>query len=395
MGRTLRILILAAIAASTAACGGSSSSSNSASLQSGDVAVVGDIHITKQDLDHQIKLEVRAMQVGSQSCTGGSQGQENCKNKSTKIPKVGTSQYTTTIVQPVVAYLVTQAQVQNIAKALHVGVTAAQLKTQVNQAISQYYGGNNAKYQADLKKYDLTEADIEQQFKLTLLEQNIESKLKAQVKVTPKDMRDYYNSHQSLYETTASTRKVDYVLVPSKALADKALAALQGGKSFSDVAKGAIDDSSLHEPFVATEGQIDAAFQKPAFSLKTNQLSGLVPVDKAYAKTSLKGKCKPTCYFIIRPTADVVKGGAKKSFASVKAQIQSTLLSSRQSAHLQAVVTRLENAQKKITHYAAGLQAAQDADDAVDRRARHRRVHHSGHLRPWRRSSRSGRVTPT
>jgi hypothetical protein len=354
MGRTLRILILAAIAASTAACGGSSSSSNAGTLQSGDVAVVGDVHITQHELDHQIKLEVRAMVVGSESCTGGSQGQENCKNKPTAIPKVGTSKYTTTVVQPVVAYLVTQAQVQNIAKALHVGVTAKQLKTQVTQAVAQYYGGNQAKYQADLKKYDLTEADVEQQFKLTLLEQNIETKLKSQVKVTPKDLRAYYNSHLSLYETTAATRTVDYVLVPSKALADKAHAALAAGKSFKDVAKGAIDDSSLHEPFVATEGQIDAAFQKSAFSLKTKQLSGLVTVDRAYASTSLKGKCKPTCYFIIRPTADVTKGGAKKSFASVEAQIQSTLLSSRQSAHLQAVVTKLENAQKKITRYAAG-----------------------------------------
>jgi parvulin-like peptidyl-prolyl isomerase len=338
MGRTLRILILAALAVSTAACGGSSASSNVASLQSGDVAVVGDTHITRKDLDHQIKLEVRAMQVGSKK----------------PIPKVGTSAYTTTIVQPVVAYLVTQAQVQNIAKALHVSVTKKQLQTQVKQAIAQYYGGNQAKYQADLKKYDLTEADVERQFRLTLLEQNIETKLKSQVKVTPKELHDYYDSHQSLYQTTASTRTVDYVLVPSKALADKAHAALAAGKSFKDVAKGAIDDSSLHEPFVATVGQIDAAFQKPAFSLKTNQLSGLVPVDKKYADTSLKGKCKPTCYFIIRPTADVIKGGAKKSFASVEAQIQSTLLSSRQSAHLQTVVTKLENAQKKITRYAPG-----------------------------------------
>ena len=342
MGRTLRILILAAIAASTAACGGSSSSSGSDSLQKGDIAVVGNVHITRQDLDHQIKLEVRAMQVGSGT------------SKGTKVPKVGTTAYTTTIVQPVVAYLVTQAQVENIAKALHVTVTPKQLKAQVTQAIAQYYGGNQAKYQADLKKYDLTEADVEQQFKLTLLEQNIETKLKGQVKVTTKDLHDYYNSHKSLYETTASTRKVDYVLVPSKALADKALAALQSGKGFKDVAKGAIDDSSLHEPFVATEGQIDAAFQKPAFSLKTNQLSGLVPVDKAYANSSLKGKCKPTCYFIIRPIAAVIKGGAKKSFGEVEAQIQTTLLASRQSAHLQAVVTKLENAQKKITHYAPG-----------------------------------------
>jgi parvulin-like peptidyl-prolyl isomerase len=343
MGRTLRILILAAIAASTAACGGSSSSSSgSDSLQKGDIAVVGNVHITRQDLDHQIKLEVRAMQVGSGT------------SKGTKVPKVGTTAYTTTIVQPVVAYLVTQAQVENIAKALHVTVTPKQLKAQVTQAIAQYYGGNQAKYQADLKKYDLTEADVEQQFKLTLLEQNIETKLKGQVKVTTKDLHDYYNSHKSLYETAASTRKVDYVLVPSKALADKALAALQSGKGFKDVAKGAIDDSSLHEPFVATEGQIDAAFQKPAFSLKTNQLSGLVPVDKAYANSSLKGKCKPTCYFIIRPLAPVIKGGAKKSFGEVEAQIQTTLLASRQSAHLQAVVTKLENAQKKITHYAPG-----------------------------------------
>jgi hypothetical protein len=353
MGRTLRILILAAIAASTAACGGSSSSS-SASLQKGDVAVVGDVHITQSDLDHQIKLEVRAMQVGSQSCTGGSSGQEKCTNKGTKIPKVGTSAYTTTIVQPVVAYLVTQAQVQNIAKALHVDVSAKQLKDKVTQAVTQYYGGNQAKYQADLKKYALTEADVEQQFKLTLLEQNIQTKLKGQVKVTTKDLHDYYRSHQSLYETSAATRKVDYVLVPSKALADKALAALKSGKGFKDVSKGAIDDSSLHEPFVATEGQIDVAFQKPAFSLKTNELSGLVPVDKQYAGTSLKGKCKPTCYFIIRPTADVTKGGAKKSFGEVEAQIQTTLLASRQTAHLQAVITKLENAQKKITHYAPG-----------------------------------------
>ena len=48
------------------------------------------------------------------------------------------------------------------------------------------------------------------------------------------------------------------------------------------------------------------------------------------------------CYFVIRPAADVVKGGAQKSFASVKAQIQSQLLSHPQTAHLQAIVTKLE-----------------------------------------------------
>ncbi len=337
MGRTLRLTCLAALVAVAAACGGSSSSSGSAKLAKGDVAVVGQTHITKSELDHQITLEVAAMKVKKQT-----------------IPQVGTASYSTTIVQPVLAYLVTDAQVHNIAAQLHVTTTPKEIQAQITKAIQQFYGGDQSKYQADLTKYHLSQADISQQFELTLLETKIETKVKDQVKVTPTDIKNYYNSHKSQYSTAADTRQVDYVLLPSKALADKAHTTLASGGSFSAVAKGAIDDSSLHEPFVATKGQIDKAFQDAAFSLATNTLSPLVPVDKAYANSSLKGKCKPTCYFIIRPTTATVKGGTQKSFASVAAQIKSTLLSTRQTAHLQSVVTKLEKAQKKLTHYAPG-----------------------------------------
>jgi hypothetical protein len=270
------------------------------------------------------------------------------------VPKVGTSDYTSTVVQPVLAYLVTDAQVHNIADTLGVSVTSKDIQDQITKAIAQYYGGSQAKYQADLKKYQLTPDDVQQQFELTLLEQKIESKLKNQVKVTPKDVQNYYNTHKQLYETSGTTRQVDYVLVPSKAAAEKARAQLAAGKSFADVQAGSIDDSAKHEPFVATKGQLDKAFEDAAFSLNTNELSALVPVDSAYANSSLPGKCKPTCYFIIRPTADTVKGGKQKSFDSVKAQIQAQLLQTKQSQHLQQVVGRLEKAQKKLTQYASG-----------------------------------------
>jgi parvulin-like peptidyl-prolyl isomerase len=338
MGRTLRISALAALAALAAACGGSSSSSSgSAKLASGDVAVVGQTHITKGELDHQIQLQIAAIKVKKQ-----------------KVPAVGTAAYTSTIVQPTLAYLVTDAQVHNIAKALKVSVTSKEVQDQITKAIQQFYGGSQAKYQADLKRYHLTEADIQSNFELQLLESKIETKVRNQVKVTTKDAQDYYTSHKSLYTTAADSRQVDYVLLPSKSLAEKALTTLKSGKSFGAVSSGAIDDSASHEPFVATKGQIDKAFQDAAFSLGTNQLSGLVPVDKAYATSSLQGKCKPTCYFIIRPTADTVKGGQQKSFASVEAQIKSQLLQSRQTAHLQKVVNGLEKEQKKVTKYAPG-----------------------------------------
>jgi hypothetical protein len=340
MGRTLSIICLAALAATAAACGGSSSSSKPATLQSGDVAVVGSTHITKSDLDHQIKLELAAMTVKKQ-----------------KIPQVGTSSYQSTIVQPVLQYLVTDAQVHNIAKTLSVVVTPKQIQAQITKAVTQFYGGSQAKYRADLKKYKLTDADVSQQFELTLLEQNIETKLKNQVKITPKQVQAYYNTHKTLYETGASTRRVDYVLMPSKAAAEKARAQLAAGKTFKDVDKGAIDDSARHEPFVFTQGSGgDANFDRATFLLKTNELSPPVPMAAAYFKSqpTLKGKCKPTCYFVIRPAAATVKGGQQKSFASVKAQIQATLLSSQQSAHLQKVVTGLEKQQKKVTRYAPG-----------------------------------------
>jgi len=340
MGRTPLIICLAAVAAFTAACGGSSSSSSSASLQSGDVAVVGDTHITKSDLDHQIKLELAAMAVKKQ-----------------KIPQVGSSSYQSAIVQPVLQYLVTDAQVHNIAKALSVVVTQKQIQDQVAKAITQFYGGSKAKYQADLKRYKLSDADVAQQFELTLLEQNIENKLKNQVKVTPKQAQDYYNAHKSQFQSGASTRRVDYVLMPSKAAAENARTQLAAGKSFKAVDKGAIDDSARHEPFVFTQGGGDTNFDRATFTLKTNELSQPVPMAAAYyaSQPTLKGKCKPVCYFVIRPGADTVKGGQQKSFAAVKAQILSTLLSQRQTAHLQQIVTNLEKQQKKITKYAAGF----------------------------------------
>ncbi len=338
MGRTSWIICLAAVAALAAACGGSSSSSSSsASIGSDDVAVVGQSHITKEQLDHQIKLELAAMAVKKQ-----------------KIPKVGTTSYTSSVVQPVLAYLVQDAQVHDIAKQLGVSVTPKEIQDQVTKAIQQFYGGDQAKYQADLKKYKLTDADIAQQFELTLLEQKIEAKLRNQVKVTDQDIENYYKSHQQLYETSADSRTVDYVLLPNKAAAEKAHAALASGKSFADVAAGSIDDSSHHEPFTFSKGGGDVAFQDATFSLNTNQLSGLVPVDKAYTQSSLAGKCQPTCYFVIRPTGDIVKAGTKKSLADVKAQIRTQLLQTQQSTHIEQVVKKLEAAQKKQTKYAPG-----------------------------------------
>lgn len=345
MGKTLRTLLVVATMAGTAACGGGGGSSASATLAPGDVAVVGTIHITKAELDHQIEVKVRSLTLQKQT-----------------PPKAGTSAYTTQVVQPLVHQLVLAAQVRNIAADLGVKVTSADVNKALQDAIKRYYGGDQSKYQADLKKYGLNDSDVRYQFETSLLESKVQSKLVGQVKVTSAAVQSYYAAHKSSYSTTADTRVVDYVLEPDKASAETALHKLAGGADFSAVATGAIDTSANHEPFTATKGQLDKAFETAAFNLPTNQLSPLVAVDKTYADQSLKGKCKPTCYFIIRPTGDVVKAGTTQPFSKVAAQIRQTLLQARQQAHLTSVVKSLQAKEAKLTKYASGYAPASTAN---------------------------------
>jgi hypothetical protein len=316
--------------------------------------VVGSTHITKPELRHEIRIEVRAIELGSESCTGGSQGSEDCADKKGAVPPVGTAASTATVVEPVVAYLVADAQLHGTARRLSVVVTHDEIKARITTEVQRLYGGNQAEYRADLKKHGQNAADVERQVKFTLVQRKIDATLRRQVRITPADVLAYYTTHRQVFETDAATRRVDYVLLPSRAAATRARVAIASGKTFAAVASGALDDSSLHEPFVATAGNVDRAFLVSAFSLPTTTLSPLVPVDRAYAAALLEGKCKPTCYFIIRPTADVIEGGTPEPFASVRAEIKSRLLSILRLRHVRAVIGKLEKEQKRLTRYAPG-----------------------------------------
>lgn len=352
MGAQRGILCLAVLAVlAGAGCG---SSGKVAGLSSDDVAVVGHTHITKAQLQHQIALEERSMRLGAQSCTGGAQGQERCKHVKDPVPAAGTRAYRAKVVDPVVTYLVQDAQMHDIARQMGVVVTFDQIRSLIEEQIQQIYGGDATRYRADLARFHLTDADVEQQVEFTLVERGIDQKLRHQVHVSPARVLAYFQTHRQLYETGASTRTVDYVLEPSRSAARRAHAALAAGRSFAAAAHGAIDSSAFHEPFVATKGRLDANFQKAAFGLRTNRLSGLVPVDRAYARSNLNGKCRPTCYFVLRPTAATVKGGTLEPFSAVQGEVHAQLLTALRTQHIQAVIARYEKQERALTRYAPG-----------------------------------------
>ena len=341
----LPLVLLAAVAVS-AACGGGSSSSSSASLESSDVAVVGDTHITKQQLDQLVAFQVHSAEVAKQ-----------------KIPAAGTTDFKTQVVDPILQRMITNAQVENIAKELGVTVSDSEVNAGLQKAIQAQFGTDTAKYQAYLKKYAITEDYLKQQLiRPQLLQTKIIAKLKSQYKVTDAQAQAFYNAHKSQY-VTADTRKVHYILTKNQADANAARKALIQGSSFpAEVKKYSLDAASNPSgALTATQGQVETNFANAVFAgLVTGGISPPVEVDSSYASSNLAGKCKPNCYFVIRADGDTVKG-SQQSYDAAKAQILSQLEQSQETPKLQKKIQSLLAAQKQLTTYAPAYKPAPTA----------------------------------
>ncbi|HEX2586867.1 MAG TPA: SurA N-terminal domain-containing protein [Gaiellales bacterium] len=338
----LLALLISAVALAAACGGGSGSGSTAASLNSDDVAVVGDIHITRSELDHQIQLQEKSAEVSKQT-----------------LPKPGTADFKTQVTDPVLQRLVNEAEIENIAKILGISVSDSEVQKKLQEGIQQQFGSQD-KYQAFLKKYGITEQDIiDQAVRPSLLQTKIADKLKSQYKITDAQVKDYYNKNKASFAQPDS-RKVHYILAKDKADADAARTFVTKGGSWGEaVKKWSLDYKPGTPPaqlgaLTATKGQLETNFENSVFNdLQTGGISIPVAVSKSYEQSNLAGKCKPQCYFLIRADADTVKG-SQQSLDQVKAQIMSTLEQSVQAQKVSKRVQELIDQQHKITKYADG-----------------------------------------
>ena len=327
-------LLAVALVVFAAACN-SDSKPKPVTVGPNDVAVVGNRVITIPQLNNEIKVRLASM-----------------KAQGTNPPKPGTSTYQTEIVQASVTRLVQLAQLANIAAAMHINVSTDDVNKQLQQVIKQYFKGSQAKFEAYLQKNGLSDDYVRNEIELpSIQQQRVVDALKKHVTVTAKEVKDYFDTNQAQY---APQRQVLFLLAGSQAAANAAHQQLASGADWTKTAKKyaiAPGPPSTGGTFTATDtpGAIEDNFRKAVFSptLKTGSLSDLIEVSKSYATTNLKGKCKPNCYFIVKPTADV----KQQTFADVESQIKSTLLSQKQQRFVQAQIAKLQAAQQKLTHY--------------------------------------------
>jgi parvulin-like peptidyl-prolyl isomerase len=288
--RRLLLFGFASLALLAAGCGGTST----ASLGSGDVAVVGSKEVTKDQFQ---ELMARA--------------KKSYDNQKRAFPKPGSTEYEQLKGQAV-TFLVQQAEVAEQADKMGVSVSDAKVDKEIARYKKQFYGGSDARYEKAVKQQGLTDEQARQAIKEQLVSQALFKKVTGSVKVSDADIKAYYSSHKSQYVQPES-RDVRHILVQKKALADSLYAQLKSGANFAKLAKQYSKDpgsAANGGKLTVSKGQTVPEFDKTAFSLKKGQLAA--PIKTQYG------------YHIIQALSDV-KPSTSTSLSKVRASIKQQL----------------------------------------------------------------------
>ena len=259
-----------------------------------------------------------------------------------QFPKAGTSEYQALQTQAV-AFLVQRAEYAREADKLGVKVTDAQIQQKVDGVKKQYFGGNEKKFEAGLKAQSYTLAALRDDARAQLVSEGIYKDITGNVKISDAEAQQYYDQNIDRYKV-AESRVVRHILVKTKDEADQIRSEIENGADFATLAKEKSQDPGSKDQggkLTVSKGQTVAPFDKAAFSLDTNQLSG--PVKTQYG------------YHLIQPLTDV-KQGRVTPFTEVRAQIKSQLLQQKKGDAVSQWVAKVEKEYKGKVSYATGYE---------------------------------------
>jgi len=324
MRRLSLVLLALPLALLASACGGGGG--GSAKVGSGDAAVVAGEHISRDQLDTR---------VHEAKCSYDLQKRT--------FPKAGSAEYQA-IQGQILASLVQRVQLEQKAPGLDVKVTDEQVEKQLKDLKKQYFGGDEKKYLAELKRQCVTDAEVRNDLRANLLSNAVFKKVTTAAKVTDAEVKDYYDGHREVY-TTPQTRVVRHILVAAKdkALADKLYGELKGGADFATLAKKySIDPGSKSQggQLTITRGQTVPEFDRTAFELKTGELSKPIKTQFGWHIILAEKAAKPR---------------QSTPFKQVKESIRQQLLQQKRNDSLQKWLDDLKKEYANKVAYATGL----------------------------------------
>jgi foldase protein PrsA len=328
--RNIALPLLALIAVlAVAACGGGSSS---ADVPEGAIAVVGDKTITKEQFDAFMEQQKKV-----------------AESKKQDFPAAGTPEYQA-VKDNVVKGLVERQEWELEAEAMGIKVTDQEIETQLNQQKEQYGLTDEQKYQAELAKAGITDAQVRDQVRIDILTNKLAEAVTKNVAVTDADVKAYYDRNKSTYEQPES-REVRHILVKTEAQAQKLHDQIENGADFAALAKKYTQDTASKAAggkFTAFKGRTVQPFDDFVFSAKTGELSDPIKTEFGWHLIETLGPIKPA---------------TTKPLDDVKGEIQTKLLQTKKNAAIQAWVAALPKKYEDQISYAPGYAPAASATD--------------------------------
>lgn len=297
----LRFLALFAVAlvgvAFAAGCGTSKKS-----VSANDVAVVGNCVISKEQFSRLLE-----------------QARSSYKSQKQPFPEPGTEQYTA-LRKQAMQFLVQRCEFDQRADELGVKITDADVDKQLTTIKAQYFGKGgkcNAacekKYQVQIKKQNLTETQVREDVRASVVQNKLYTKITDGVEVTDEDIDAYYKKNKQQYVLPES-RDVRHILVKKKALADQLYQQITSGGNFAALAKKHSEDPGSKTSggkLTVSKGRQVPEFDKSAFSLATNEISK--PIKTQYGWHIIQALTK-------------IKKASTTPLSEVRAQIRQQLL---------------------------------------------------------------------
>jgi foldase protein PrsA len=289
----LLLCALVSLALALAGCGGGSDK-----VPADAVAVVDGDNVAKSDYEGLI-----------------AQAKKSYKNQKREFPKAGSQEFQT-LRNQAVQFLVQRQQFEQQADALDVKITDKQVDARLEQIQKQYFGGDKKKYDKQLADQGLTDKQVRNDIRAQIISEKIFAEVTKDVKVTDKQVEEYYNKNKAQYGSPES-REVRHILVKAKAKADDLYKQLKAGADFAALAKANSEDTGSKSnggKLTISKGQTVAPFDKAAFSLKKNEISKPVKTEFGYHIIQPLGDVKPAK---VTPLKDV-KTSIRQQLAQTK-----------------------------------------------------------------------------
>jgi parvulin-like peptidyl-prolyl isomerase len=186
-------------------------------------------------------------------------------------------------------FLVQREQFEQKAEELGLSISEADVEKQMQTVKSQYFGKDGKcdaacekKYQAEIKKQGVTNEQVREDVRASVVQNKIYDKVTAGVTVSDKDIEEYYKKNKQNYIQPAS-RDVRHILVKKRALANSLHQRAKGGENFAALAKRFSTDPGTKKQggkLPISKGRQVPEFDKAAFALEKGEISE--PVKTSY-----------------------------------------------------------------------------------------------------------------